>query len=137
MTDCDSDLLASAPNAQPDPFQSAQAEASHAARREAVRLRAQGARDEAGALCAWSKALTRPEISRQELLAASHLARLHAQLASMPVIEQAKGILICQQGCTPDEAFDLLRRESQRSNVPVQRARPGTGDRRLSRKDGT
>jgi GAF domain-containing protein len=37
----------------------------------------------------------------------------------MPVIEQAKGILMAQQGCGPDEAFDLLRRASQRFNVPV------------------
>jgi AmiR/NasT family two-component response regulator len=36
----------------------------------------------------------------------------------MPVIEQAKGILIAQTGCTPEEAFDMLRRASQRSNVP-------------------
>jgi len=37
----------------------------------------------------------------------------------MPVIEQAKGILMAQHGCGPDEAFDLLRRASQRFNVPV------------------
>jgi len=37
----------------------------------------------------------------------------------MPVIEQAKGILMAQRGCGPDEAFDLLRRASQRFNVPV------------------
>jgi AmiR/NasT family two-component response regulator len=37
----------------------------------------------------------------------------------MAVIEQAKGVLIAQQGCDPNEAFDLLRRTSQRSNVPV------------------
>jgi two-component system, response regulator / RNA-binding antiterminator len=42
-----------------------------------------------------------------------------AQLDTMPVIEQAKGILMAQQGCGPDEAFDLLRRASQRFNVPV------------------
>jgi len=35
----------------------------------------------------------------------------------MPVIEQAKGIVMAQQGCGPEEAFDLLRRASQRSNV--------------------
>jgi GAF domain-containing protein len=35
------------------------------------------------------------------------------------VIEQAKGILMAQHGCGPDEAFDLLRRASQRFNVPV------------------
>ena len=42
-----------------------------------------------------------------------------ARLDSMPVIEQAKGILMAQQGCDPDEAFDLLRRASQRFNIPV------------------
>ena len=40
-------------------------------------------------------------------------------LGSRPVIEQAKGILMAQRGCGPDEAFDLLRRASQRFNVPV------------------
>jgi len=42
-----------------------------------------------------------------------------AQLDIMPVIEQAKAILMAQQRCDPDEAFDLLRRASQRFNVPV------------------
>jgi GAF domain-containing protein len=37
----------------------------------------------------------------------------------MPVIEQAKGILMAQHGGEPDEAFDLLRRASQQFNVPV------------------
>ncbi len=37
----------------------------------------------------------------------------------MPVIEQAKGVLMAQQRCGPDEAFDLLRRASQRANVKV------------------
>ena len=31
-------------------------------------------------------------------------------------IEQAKGILMATQRCTADEAFDLLRRASQREN---------------------
>ena len=42
-----------------------------------------------------------------------------AQLDTVPVIEQAKGILMAQQGWGPDEAFDVLRRASQRFNVPV------------------
>jgi ANTAR domain/GAF domain len=42
-----------------------------------------------------------------------------AELDTMPVIEQAKGILMAQRSCGPDEAFDLLRRASQRFNVPV------------------
>jgi hypothetical protein len=42
-----------------------------------------------------------------------------AQLDTMPMIEQAKGILMAQRRCGPDEAFDLLRRASQQFNVPV------------------
>ena len=49
----------------------------------------------------------------------SAFARLQARLETMPVIEQAKGILMAQQRCGPDEAFDLLRRASQRANVKV------------------
>jgi AmiR/NasT family two-component response regulator len=37
----------------------------------------------------------------------------------MPVIEQAKGIIIARQGCGPDESFDVLRRISQRTNVKL------------------
>ena len=46
-------------------------------------------------------------------------ARLEAQLASMPVIEQAKGVQMARQGCDADQAFDLLCRAAQRSNLPV------------------
>jgi hypothetical protein len=93
----------------------------HAARHDALWLRAERAQNEAVALCAWSKALMQwqPGASKQELLTVSPLARLRARLATMPVIEQAKGILIFQQGCDANEAFDLLRQASQRSNVPV------------------
>jgi len=41
------------------------------------------------------------------------------RLGTMPVIEQAKGILMARHGGGPEEAFDLLRRASQRFNVPV------------------
>ena len=44
---------------------------------------------------------------------------LQARLESMPVIEQAKGIVMAQQRCGPDEAFDLLHRASQRKNVKI------------------
>jgi hypothetical protein len=37
----------------------------------------------------------------------------------MPVIEQAKGIVMAREGCGPEEAFDMLRRASQRGNVKV------------------
>jgi len=57
--------------------------------------------------------------SAQNMLRYSEFARLQARMKSMPVIEQAKGILMAQQRCGPDEAFDLLRRASQRANVKV------------------
>jgi anti-anti-sigma factor len=61
----------------------------------------------------------RPLPARQELLQRSAYARLVARLQTMPVIEQAKGIIMAQSGCGDAEAFDMLRRASQRSNVPV------------------
>lgn len=57
--------------------------------------------------------------SQREILHSSEFARLQARLESMPVIEQAKGILMAEQRCGPDEAFDLLRRASQRANIKV------------------
>ena len=55
----------------------------------------------------------------QDLMQQSEHARLLARLESMPVIEQAKGIIMAQSHCGAAQAFDLLRRASQRSNVPV------------------
>ena len=55
----------------------------------------------------------------------SAYARLQARLASLPVIEQAKGIIMAQTGCGPDEAFELLRKASQRGNVPIRELSAG------------
>ena len=55
----------------------------------------------------------------RELMQQSEHARLLARLETMPVIEQAKGIIMAQSHCGEAQAFDLLRRASQRSNVPV------------------
>jgi hypothetical protein len=49
----------------------------------------------------------------------SAYARLQARLASMPVIEQAKGIIMAQCGWPEEQAFDALRRASQRENVKL------------------
>ena len=45
--------------------------------------------------------------------------RLGEAMKSRAAIEQAKGILMGVQRCGPDEAFDLLRRASQRENVKL------------------
>lgn len=46
-------------------------------------------------------------------------ARLQARMTSIPVIEQAKGILMAQYGWPEEQAFDALRRASQRENIKV------------------
>jgi AmiR/NasT family two-component response regulator len=55
----------------------------------------------------------------RERLRQSEYARLLARLDTMPVIEQAKGIIMAQSRCGEAEAFDRLRRASQHTNVPV------------------
>lgn len=57
--------------------------------------------------------------ARSGRLRYSPYARLQAQLTTMPVIEQAKGIIMVQCGWSEDQAFDALRRASQRENVKV------------------
>src|SRR6478735_7825234 len=42
--------------------------------------------------------------------------QLTAALESRAVIDQAKGVLMAQRGCTPDEAFEILRLASQNYN---------------------
>jgi hypothetical protein len=61
----------------------------------------------------------RTPASREQMLVRSPYARLLARLETMPVIEQAKGVIMAQSRCGDAEAFDILRRASQRSNVPV------------------
>jgi AmiR/NasT family two-component response regulator len=57
-------------------------------------------------------------IANAQLLSeASTLAQnLAIALESRGAIEQAKGILMAREHCTADEAFDMLRRASQRQN---------------------
>ena len=44
---------------------------------------------------------------------------LRAALRSRPVIEQAKGMLIAEHGCSPDAAFQMISHASQRENRKV------------------
>jgi ANTAR domain len=57
--------------------------------------------------------------AERENLREAAYARLLARLDTMPVIEQAKGILMAESRCSPDNAFAMLRAASQRSNVKV------------------
>ena len=100
---------------------------ARSARRRAAGLhwRTRAAQQRAAALMRESAALVRAAeqirsgMTRQELLIRLEQARLRARMQTMPVIEQAKGILMAEQRCGPDEAFDLLRQASQRTNVKV------------------
>jgi hypothetical protein len=49
----------------------------------------------------------------------SAYAHLLARFESQPVIEQAKGVLMASTPCDADTAFDILRRASQRENIPL------------------
>jgi hypothetical protein len=49
----------------------------------------------------------------------SELQALEHRLATQPVIEQAKGILMGHFGIGPDTAFDVLRRWSSHTNLKV------------------
>ena len=57
-------------------------------------------------------------VSNAESYAKStHLAhQMQEAMASRAVIDMAKGMLIAQNGCSPDEAFTILSNASQRSN---------------------
>jgi GAF domain-containing protein len=44
---------------------------------------------------------------------------LHAAMATRRVIDQALGLIIAQNRCSPDEAFNILRRASQNRNVKI------------------
>jgi hypothetical protein len=89
---------------------------------EAQRLESRAIRqlsEEARARARTTRHKVRLSRSRREERGEPAFNRLQSRLATMPVIEQAKGIVMAQQGCGPEEAFDLLRRASQRSNVKV------------------
>lgn len=58
-------------------------------------------------------ALSNAELYEGARTLASHLEKA---LESRGVIEQAKGVLIARQRCSDEEAFDILRRASQRLN---------------------
>lgn len=66
---------------------------------------------QAGEAFAGQAAIIAAYTDRAEL--AGHL---QTAMASRAVIEQAKGIIMGTMGCTPDEAFDILRQQSQTEN---------------------
>ncbi|HZQ83196.1 MAG TPA: ANTAR domain-containing protein [Acidimicrobiales bacterium] len=67
------------------------------------------------------------------LRAGVHEEQLRVAIASRDVIGQAKGLLMARESCTADEAFEILRRASQRENLKLREiaarmARQHSGD---------
>lgn len=53
------------------------------------------------------------------LWAANQQDQMEKGMATRDVIGQAKGILMARQHISADEAFDMLRRDSQRLNIKL------------------
>ena len=56
------------------------------------------------------------ELGRRDQLHIDEMALLAAAIESRDVIGQAKGVIMVSVGCTADEAFELLKRQSQHEN---------------------
>ena len=56
------------------------------------------------------------EIGRREALHADDQERISHALETRDLIGQAKGVIMSSLGCTADEAFDLLVKQSQHEN---------------------
>ena len=63
------------------------------------------------------------------LSSAIHDEQMEEALQSRDLIGQAKGILMAREGITADQAFDMLRRASQRLNVKLRDVAGGIVDR--------
>ena len=62
--------------------------------------------------------------------------QMQKALQSRDVIGQAKGILMTQQDVSPDEAFDILRRASQRMNIKLRELAERVASRTPSEEEG-
>jgi AmiR/NasT family two-component response regulator len=86
-----------------------------AARREAEALVRKCEQDRAFARAI--RVQVRQDRSQRQLARAAGFTRPRAGLGCIPVVEQAKGVVMFRQRCGPEEAFDLLRLASQRGSV--------------------
>ena len=89
-----------------------EAEVRHSAeleRRDELHLAETGRRDQ----------LHVEELRRRDDLHASEVESIRQALETRDVIGQAKGVIMATMQCSPDEAFDLLRKQSQHENVKL------------------
>jgi hypothetical protein len=88
--------------------------------RESIRRRFEDARHhyEASRQRFEARQVAPPRVARLEVRD-SVMGRLQARLESLPTIEQAKGIIMARSGVSAEQAFDILRRASQRTNIKL------------------
>ncbi|MEV6835409.1 ANTAR domain-containing protein [Streptomyces sp. NPDC051133] len=65
-----------------------------------------------------ASAVARERAEQLELLRLE-IEQLRHAIDSRPVIDQARGILMAAHSCTPDQAWEMLREASQRSNTKL------------------
>ncbi|MEV7501574.1 ANTAR domain-containing protein [Streptomyces sp. NPDC093018] len=82
-----------------------------------LRTRGSGA---AGLPARTASAVARERAEQLDLLRLE-IAQLRQALDSRPVIDQARGVLMAAHGCTPDQAWEILREASQHSNTKLHR----------------
>ncbi|MEW2623560.1 ANTAR domain-containing protein [Streptomyces sp. NPDC048106] len=67
-----------------------------------------------------ASAVARERAEQLDLLR-MEIAQLRHALDSRPVIDQARGVLMAAHGCTPDQAWQILRETSQHTNTKLRR----------------
>ncbi|MEU5592561.1 ANTAR domain-containing protein [Streptomyces sp. NPDC020298] len=65
-----------------------------------------------------SSAVSRERAERMHLLE-EEIGQLRRAIASRPLIDQARGVLMATHACTSDQAWDILRETSQLSNTKL------------------
>jgi hypothetical protein len=87
-------------------LESAERHAAEMERRDETHIAETGRRDE----------LHVQEMQRRDDLHAQEMENVREALETRDIIGQAKGVIMAALFCSPDEAFDLIRKQSQREN---------------------
>jgi hypothetical protein len=89
-----------------DALETQQRHAADMARRDELHIAETGRRDE----------LHLQELQRRHELHAHEMEMIREALETRDIIGQAKGVIMAALSCSPDEAFHLLRQQSQHEN---------------------
>jgi len=76
------------------------------------------------------------ELHRRDDLHAHELEMIRDALETRDIVGQAKGVIMAALSCSPDEAFQLLRQQSQHENRKLVEVAADIAGRASSRVDG-